>query len=212
MLSVFLMLAWLIAFGCSFYILSKINKPFIKIGFMLIACLVLAYFSFVIATSIIVFQIISTFVLFAFLGVDLYKDKITTALYRFGFYTALLIIFIIAYIVPSESIQRRYLNRETPVFVDESQAENNDLALQAILSKLNDDEKAYLAKTYQMKILTTESFGGNRCLNDLNSFACDSWITSFLSLVKLKAKCASRALEDQNKEREAFKEKYKLRD
>ena len=211
MLSIFLMLAWLIAFGCSFYILSKINKPFIKIGFILIACLILAYFSFVITTSAIAFQIISAFIFLAFLGINLYKDKITTVFYGFGFYIALLIIFAIAYIVPSESIQRKYLSGETPVFADELQAKNNDLVLRAILSRLNDDEKAYLAKTYQMKILTTESFGGNRCLNDLNSFACDGWITSFLSLVKLRTKSASCALENQNKEREAFKEKYKLK-
>ena len=101
------------------------------------------------------------------------------------------------------------------VFSDKSLKLNNELIQQAIFSKLNDQEKDFLIKTYEgkEKLLATQSLGGARCLNNLNSFACDSWIASFVSWVKFKAKYKIGyflSSEAQEKEREIFKEKYQL--
>ena len=166
------------------------------------------YFSFVVAIDAIIFQLITITIMMAFIIKALFIEKeIIVFLGIVPFLLCMLTIFMLS------DFSLAY--NKLQVFSDKSLKLNNELIQQAIFSKLNDQEKDFLIKTYEgkEKILATQSLGGARCLNNLNSFACDSWIASFVSWVKFKAKYKIGyflSSEAQEKEREIFKEKYQL--
>lgn len=208
MLSLLLMSFWFCVYILAFYLLLKIKKSVHIVSFVVAAYAIIAYFSFVITVHAIIFQVLTTIVMimFAMKVINLGKDKIVylgVAPFCFGLFILLML----------SDFSSKYDRMQ--IFTDKSLNTNNELIQKAIFSKLNDQEKDYLLKAYigRERVLATQSLGGARCLKDINSFACDGWITSFVSWVKFKAKYqigSSSFLENQEKEREIFKERYKL--
>lgn len=208
MLSLLLMSFWFFILFLTFYLLLKIKKSVHIISFVIVACAIITYFSFVITINAIIFQVLITIVMIMVVikVINLGRDSIVylgVAPFCFGLFVLLML----------SDFSSTYNRMQ--VFADKSLNTNNELIQQAIFSKLDDKEKDYLLKAYigREKVLATQSLGGARCLKDINSFACDGWIASFVSWVKFKAKYkigSSSFLENQEKEREIFKERYKL--
>ena len=208
MLSLLLMSFWFFILFLTFYLLLKIKKSVHIISFVIVACAIITYFSFVITINAIIFQVLITIVMIMVVikVINLGRDSIVylgVAPFCFGLFVLLML----------SDFSSTYDRMQ--IFTDKSLNANNELIQKAISSKLDDQEKDYLLKAYigKEKVLATQSLGGARCLKDINSFACDGWITSFVSWVKFKAKYqigSSSFLENQEKEREIFKEKYQL--
>ena len=208
MLSLLLMSFWFFILFLTFYLLLKIKKSVHIISFVIVACAIITYFSFVITINAIIFQVLITIVMIMVVikVINLGRDSIVylgVAPFCFGLFVLLMV----------SDFSSTYDRMQ--IFTDKSLNTNNELIQKAIFSKFDDQEKDYLLKAYigKEKVLATQSLGGARCLKDINSFACDGWITSFVSWVKFKAKYqigSSSFLENQEKEREIFKEKYQL--
>lgn len=208
MLSLLLMSFWFFILFLTFYLLLKIKKSVHIISFVIVACAIITYFSFVITINAIIFQVLITIVMIMVVikVINLGRDSIVylgVAPFCFGLFVLLML----------SDFSSTYDRMQ--IFTDKSLNTNNELIQKAILSKFDDQEKDYLLKAYigKEKVLATQSLGGARCLKDINSFACDGWITSFVSWVKFKAKYqigSSSFLENQEKEQEIFKEKYQL--
>lgn len=208
MLSLLLMSFWFFILFLTFYLLLKIKKSVHIVSFVVVAYAIVAYFSFVITINAIIFQVLITIVMIMVVikVINLGRDSIVylgVAPFCFGLFVLLML----------SDFSSTYDRMQ--IFTDKSLNTNNELIQQAIFSKLDDQEKDYLLKAYigKEKVLATQSLGGARCLKDINSFACDGWIASFVSWIKFKAKYqigSSSFLENQEKEREIFKEKYKL--
>lgn len=208
MLSLLLMSFWFFILFLTFYLLLKIKKSVHIISFVIVACAIITYFSFVITINAIIFQVLITIVMIMVVikVINLGRDSIVylgVAPFCFGLFVLLML----------SDFSSTYDRMQ--IFTDKSLNTNNELIQKAIFSKFDDQEKDYLLKAYigKEKVLATQSLGGARCLKDINSFACDGWITSFVSWVKFKAKYqigSSSFLENQEKEREIFKEKYQL--
>ena len=208
MLSLLLMSFWFFILFLTFYLLLKIKKSVHIISFVIVACAIITYFSFVITINAIIFQVLITIVMIMVVikVINLGRDSIVylgVAPFCFGLFVLLML----------SDFSSKYDRMQ--IFTDKSLNTNNELIQKAIFSKLNDQEKDYLLKAYigRERVLATQSLGGARCLKDINSFACDGWITSFVSWIKFKAKYqigSSSFLENQEKEREIFKERYKL--
>ena len=208
MLSLLLMSFWFCVYILAFYLLLKIKKSVHIVSFVVVAYAIVAYFSFVITINAIIFQVLITIVMIMVVikVINLGRDSIVylgVAPFCFGLFVLLVL----------SDFSSKYDRMQ--IFTDKSLNANNELIQKAIFSKLDDQEKDYLLKAYigRERVLATQSLGGARCLKDINSFACDGWIASFVSWIKFKAKYqigSSSFLENQEKEREIFKEKYKL--
>lgn len=208
MFSIFLTLIWFCLFVTSLWLLFKIKRNIHIVCFTIISCSTMTYFSFVVAIDAIIFQLIAITIMMAFIVKAIFIERYVIA--YLGIVPFLLCMSTM-FMLSDFSLAYNKLQ----VFSDKSLEANNELIQQAIFSKLNNQEKDFLIKTYEgkEKILATQSLGGVRCLNDLNSFACNGWITSFVSWAKFKAKYGigySFSSEAQEKEREIFKEKYQL--
>ena len=208
MLSLLLMSLWFCLYVTSLWFLLKFKKTSHIIICTIVSCATIIYFSFVITVDPIIFQLIAVTIIMTFVIKAIYKEK--DAVFYLGIAPFLCAIFTMFMLSDFSS---KY--SKSQVFLDKSLSANNELIQQAIFSKLSDQEKDFLIKTYEgkEKILATQSFGGTRCLININSFACDSWIASFVSWVKFKAKYKIGyflSSEAQEKEREIFKERYKL--
>lgn len=208
MLSLLLMSFWFCVYILAFYLLLKIKKSVHIVSFVVVAYAILAYFSFVITVYAIIFQILTLTIMIMFAIKVIYLDRgnivyLGVAPFCFGLFVLLVL----------SDFSSKYDRMQ--IFTDKSLNANNELIQKAIFSKLDDQEKDYLLKAYigRERVLATQSLGGARCLKDINSFACDGWIASFVSWIKFKAKYqigSSSFLENQEKEREIFKERYKL--
>ena len=208
MFSIFLTLIWFCLFVTSLWLLFKIKRSIHIVCFTIISCSAMIYFSFVVAIDAIIFQLIIITIMLAFIVKALFIEKdILVYLGIAPFLLCMLTMFMLS------DFSLAY--NKLQVFSDKSLRSNNELIQQAIFSKLNNQEKDFLIKTYEgkEKILATQSLGGARCLININSFACDSWIAAFVSWIKFKSKYGigySFSSEAQEKEREIFKEKYQL--
>lgn len=97
--------------------------------------------------------------------------------------------------------------------------QKNQLVLQVVEKKLNENETAYMRKPFVKNTTLLgeleQSFGGKSCLRELNSFECEAWIVLFTAWVKEQARIydffrsqtQSSHIEDKL-EQESFKEKY----